>query len=809
MARLALAVLWLLATVSPAAAAGERPPAPAQASPTPAEAPPAPLTRILLIQVTPRAAPALLAHEQAFTSTLKALWPGPVAFHAEYLELALFDQRDSFEGELVDYLFAKYAHTKPDLIAVTASAGLRFALQHRAALFPGVPVVFSAVDQLAVADVPLGADVSGVWLSSDWRGTLEAARRLQPDLEQAFVVTGASPVDRVFGASARAQLAELAHAVRITYLEGLAIEALERRLAALPARSAVVIGAFQRDGAGRSFTVREILPRLRSAASAPIYTIAETAIGAGALGGRVINFEWQGRRAAELAVRMLRGERPPADDAATNVYRFDARELKRWGLDARQLPPGSEVLFDEPSLWRAYRGWIVTGAVLLGVQTWLIIGLLASRAERRRAQQALAGQLRFETVISDLLAGELTATAGRAESQTERALALIGTDLDVDRVTLAERDSDRRRVDVAYSWTREGVPALPLSVKWNDFPWASRRLGEGYAVVVSPLRPLPPQAEADRRAMVAHGTRSMVALPLMVEGRSVGLLSCSTGGRDREWPDALIERLHLLAEVFASALARRRAEALARDMEERFREQRQELTHALRVNTLGELSASLGHEINQPLSAILVNARALSTLLGRGDVEPAVLNEALGDIAVDAKRAGAIVDRLRALSRKEHVIHHGLALDAIVDEVAGLLQQDFVRRGIRVRRVAAAGGLPPLSGDPVQLQQIVLNLLMNAAEALDGVQRGTREITITTGHPAPGIVELAVRDTGVGGKHTDLDRMFERFVTTKPGGLGMGLAISRSIAEAHGGRIYAKANTDRGLTVCVELPAGV
>ena len=259
--------------------------------------------------------------------------------------------------------------------------------------------------------------------------------------------------------------------------------------------------------------------------------------------------------------------------------------------------------------------------------------------------------------------------------------------------------------------------------------------------------------------------------------------------------------------MVAGALARRRAEAAAREIEERFRRQRQELTHALRVNTLGELSASLGHEINQPLAAILVNARAMSSLLARGGADQALLAEALADIASDAKRAGAIIDRLRALSRKEHVVEHGLDLDPLVDEVAGLLHQDFVRRGITVRRVVAAGGLPPLSGDPIQLQQIVLNLLVNAAEALEGVERGRREVTIMTGHPAPTLLELAVRDTGIGSEHTDLERMFERFVTTKPGGLGMGLAISRSIAEAHGGRIYAKANTDQGLTVYVELPA--
>jgi signal transduction histidine kinase len=790
-------VLWLLAALTPAAAG--------DAAAPPDDPAARPLRRILLIQIAPRTTPAQVAIEQAFTSTLKTAWPDPLSFHSEYLELLLFDQDDGVEEQLVNYLAAKYARTQPDLIAVTASTGLRFTLRHRARLFPGVPVVFSAVDQLAATDIGLEPDVSGVWLSPDWRGTLDAARRLQPDLAQAFVVTGASPVDRVWKGSARAQLTRLERPIAITYLDELTIEALERRLAALPARSAVLMGAFQRDAAGRTFTTPEVMPRLSAASAAPIYSLGENVVGLGAVGGHTIGFEAQGRRAAELAVRMLRGERPPPAEKDTNVYRFDARQLKRWGLDPRRLPPGSVVLFEEPSLWRTYRAWIVAAAVVLALQTWLIIGLLVSRAQRRRAQRALAGQLRFETLVSDILAGQLTRPATAADAQMQRALAAIGADLDADRVVLAERDAGRRRIEVAYSWARDGVSAVPTAVAWREFPWASARLGDGHAVVISPLRPPPLQAEADREAMLRHGTRSLLAVPLMVDGKTAGILSCSTVRSEREWPDALIERLKLLADVFASTLARRRAEAAARDMEERFRRQRQELTHALRVNTLGELGASLAHEINQPLSAIVVNARAMSALLGRGPSEEATVREALADIAADAKRAGDIIDRLRALSRKEHVPQSGLDLDALVDDVAGLLHQDFVRRGITVHRHGDAP-LPRVSGDPIQLQQIVLNVLVNAAEAVDGVERAGREITIATAHPAPRLVELAIRDTGIGAKDMDLERMFDRFVTTKSGGLGMGLAISRSIAEAHGGRIYAKANTDRGLTVYVELP---
>ena len=147
-----------------------------------------------------------------------------------------------------------------------------------------------------------------------------------------------------------------------------------------------------------------------------------------------------------------------------------------------------------------------------------------------------------------------------------------------------------------------------------------------------------------------------------------------------------------------------------------------------------------------------------------------------------------------------------MRVDALVDEVISQLRQDFVRRGIVVKRVAEPD-LPSVSGDRIQLEQVFLNLLVNASEALEGAAPERREITITTSRPAAGTVCVAVADRGVAGKVVDTERMFERFFTTKPGGLGMGLVISRSIAAAHGGHIDARANPDGGVTVYVELPA--
>ena len=661
-----------------------------------------------MIQVSPRAAPALIALEQAFLGTLKATVPESVTLHSEYLELTMFDQQGSFEEELVTYLAAKYARTKFDLVVAVASTGLRFAQRHRARLFPGVPIVFTSVDRQAAADVVLEPDVSGVWLSMDWTGTLEAARRLQPKIDRALVVTGASAVDKVWAAAARAQLSRLDPSLPVTYLENLSIDAVVERLATAPSRSVVLLGAFQADAAGRRFFAPETAARFSAASRVPVYALTDASFGHGIVGGHLVSFERQGQRAAELAARMLRGERPPPVDEDTNVFKFDARQLRRWGLDAGRLPGGSTLLFDEPSLWQAYRGYVVSAVVLLALQTWLILVLLANRSQRLRAQQALAGQLRFERLMSDVLASH--ATLPTTDAHVDHALALIGADLDIDRIMLAEQDRKGRRIEVTHAWTREGIQALPSSLGWRMFPWVSARVGAGHVAVVSSKRPRPPEAEEDRRQMAANGTRSLLAIPLIVDSALIGVLSCAAVRAEREWPDALIERLKLLAEVFASMLARRRAEAAARESEERLDQQRHELTHALRVNTLGELAASLAHEVNQPLSAILVNARVVRTLLARGTAEPAAMREALNDIADDARRAADIIDRLRALSRKEHAPQRGLSLDALVDGVVGLLHEDFVRRGIVIRRKAGPG-LPPLSGDPIQLEQIVLNLL--------------------------------------------------------------------------------------------------
>ena len=268
----------------------------------------------------------------------------------------------------------------------------------------------------------------------------------------------------------------------------------------------------------------------------------------------------------------------------------------------------------------------------------------------------------------------------------------------------------------------------------------------------------------------------------------------------------------LIAGLLVNRAQRRRAQNAAResdlrrsDAEGELRQQRENLVHALRVTTLGELAASFAHELGQPLTAILANAQAAQRLRETKPSHPDI-DDALADIADAAISGGKTITRLHRLFRKEQSERTLLDINELIEEVLRLLRTDLMHKGIEAQ-LTRGQGVPLLSADPVQLRQVILNLLVNAEHAIASAEDGPREIHIATRLSDANHVEISVRDGGIGLPESELQRMFDHFVTSKPGGLGMGLAISRSIVEAHDGRIWATRNQDRGLTLHIELPA--
>ena len=256
-------------------------------------------------------------------------------------------------------------------------------------------------------------------------------------------------------------------------------------------------------------------------------------------------------------------------------------------------------------------------------------------------------------------------------------------------------------------------------------------------------------------------------------------------------------RLFVLVSL-VDVTERRRVERMAA-------RQRDEIAHLSRVAFLGELSGSLAHELNQPLTAILSNAQAAQRLLAR--TPPAIdgLGEILADIVKNDRRAGEVIQRLRSMLRKEDAQRQTLSVNDVVQESLRLMHSDLLNRHVTVR-TDLAEDLPPVTGDRVQMQQVLLNLVVNGCDAMDGRERD-RHLLVRSRAAEGGCIEIAITDHGEGIPAQDLERIFEPFVTTKLHGIGLGLAICRSIAESHGGRLWATNNSGRGATFHLQLPA--
>jgi PAS domain S-box-containing protein len=242
-----------------------------------------------------------------------------------------------------------------------------------------------------------------------------------------------------------------------------------------------------------------------------------------------------------------------------------------------------------------------------------------------------------------------------------------------------------------------------------------------------------------------------------------------------------------------------------RHAEEESRTLREQLARVGRVTAMGEMAASIAHEVNQPLCAIVSNAQALRHMVAGGGFDHGEVGETLRDVIKDGQRASAVLARIRDFLRKAPVERAVVGVNDLIREVTALTRHEMARRGVAVTLDLAAE-LPPVLGDRVQLQQVLLNLITNGADALERTPKKRRQLVVRSAEEAGGGVAVAVRDSGPGLDPADLARVFDAFFTTKPGSLGMGLAICKSIVEAHGGRIGARPNDGPGTTFQFTLP---
>jgi C4-dicarboxylate-specific signal transduction histidine kinase len=251
---------------------------------------------------------------------------------------------------------------------------------------------------------------------------------------------------------------------------------------------------------------------------------------------------------------------------------------------------------------------------------------------------------------------------------------------------------------------------------------------------------------------------------------------------------------------------RKQAETEARESERRYQEMQLQLAHANRVATMGQLTSTIAHEVNQPLSAVAINGSAALNWLDRSppDLERARIS--IEEVIKDAHRGGEVIGRIRELVKKAPPHKERLDLNEAVREVIALTDSEALKNATSVK-TQLADGLSLIKGDRVQLQQVLLNLVVNAIQAMAAMADGTREVLITTAPAGSNVVLVRVADSGPGLDPQTLEQIFDPYYTTKRDGLGMGLTICRSIIDAHNGRLWAIANQPRGASFQFTLPS--
>ena len=415
---------------------------------------------------------------------------------------------------------------------------------------------------------------------------------------------------------------------------------------------------------------------------------------------------------------------------------------------------------------------------------------LAWSAQRKRAEHALEqARASLEITVEQRTAELLDANASLKVEIAERQAA--EQELRRSETLLAQG----QKLSRTASWTLRPVT--------GEMRWSAElfdMFGVDRAATTPSFKLFKETVHADDRP------RLEAALALAVEGSTN--FSCEVR---IALDDGATKDVHVLGEVKADAALGKEVIGTAMDLTERkrteqaLRDAEADLARTMRLATVAELAASIAHEINQPLAAITTNAGACLRLLARRPAAISDAREAAGCIVADGTRAGEVIARIRGLLSKEGPRHVPLDINRIIQEVLELSRGPIERQGISVH-TELAGSLPSALGDPVQLQQVLVNLVTNATEAMTEVTDRPRLLTIRSEADGADSVAVGVEDSGIGLDPAELDRIFDSFYTTKPNGIGVGLSISRSIIEAHGGQLSAVPIEPNGAKFRFTLP---
>jgi PAS domain S-box-containing protein len=347
----------------------------------------APTERVLIVTGYDPGYPSVSILLRSLTATIRNGSKGRVEFFYEFQENLRIDN-SKYEREMVSYLQRKYEGENINLVLALGAPSLKFLLDHEPTLLPGIPRFYYFYDEHQETVRRLWPRVTGVWASLELNKTLDIALALHPDTERVVVVSGNSVQDRFLREEAQAVFREYETRVSFTDLTDLTMDELKSNLAAVPPKTVVVFLSFFVDRKGNSYSAPGALSNFAPTANAPIYGITQTSVGAGIVGGSVLDFEALGKTTGELGLRIMAGEKPenlPAQTVPT-VPMFDSRQLRRWNIDQSKLPPNAIVQFETPAFWALYKWYVIFFAAAFVIQAFLLGWLLITRARRRQAE---------------------------------------------------------------------------------------------------------------------------------------------------------------------------------------------------------------------------------------------------------------------------------------------------------------------------------------------------------------------------------------------------------------------------------------
>jgi PAS domain S-box-containing protein len=664
----------------------------------------------------------------------------------EYLDLAR-NPGPEYRERLVDLMRLRYGHRKIDLVITLYPEALLFAIKEGRSIFPEAPVV--------ALYLPLGFEqpqtdrcIIRQVFTPEMKGTLEIALNLVPGAKRVYVVSGANPVDRSFENRARQDFKEWEGRLEFRYLSDLPLEDILATVSSAPPETIVFFMGFAADVTGKNYTTREVGKRLGEASSVPVFGLYDVVLGYGIAGGALTSFEYVGTRAGELALDILRGTQNPENIPdvleVPHLAMFDWRQLRHWKLSESALPKGSIVTNREPTLWD-FRYYLIGGLAFVIAQFFLLAGLWVQKRRKRSAEESL-------------------------QQKTEELDQFFNLSLEL--LCIANTDGYFIRLNPAWErslgYSREEL----LAKRFLDFVH-------------------PDDLERTHKVVSTLASQQKV---IYFENR----YRCKDGTyRWLEWNSAPAGNL-----IYAAA--HDVTERLKEEVE--IRQHREELAHVTRVAMMGELTTSLAHEINQPLTAILSNAEAAQRFLSQASPDIGEVRQILEDIIRDDRRANDVVRKVRALVKKEKLRAESLDLNEVIGVVVDLIRADSLLQGLSID-TDLSPRLATIHGDGIQLQQVILNLILNGAAAMRNSPSGQRKIIVRTAMLDSRTVKAFVKDFGTGIDERHIDRLFEPFYTTKPEGLGMGLSISQTIIKAHGGTMEVWNNREGGATFAFTLPA--